>query len=120
MKPHIDAIRFGTITIAGQVIKHDIVITLGGKVKERKRKLSKQVYGTSHIISLAEAEAIWEKSAKTLIIGTGLFDRVRLSAEAQAYLAQQGCGVELRPIKKAVRLWNESRGQIIGLFHITC
>ena len=104
MKPHIDAIRFGTITIAGQAIKHDIVITLSGKVKKRKKKLSKQVYGTSHTISLAEAEAIWESSAKALIVGTGFFDRVRLSAEAQAYLAQQRCRVEVRPIKKAIRL----------------
>lgn len=120
MEPKIGAVGFGTISVDGKAIKHDIVITLDGEVRKRKKKLSKAVYGTSHTLSLAEAEATYENGAESLIVGCGHFDRLRLSAEAQAYLASKGCAVELRPTKKAVRLWNKSRGHVIGLFHITC
>ncbi|MGB8345677.1 MAG: hypothetical protein WCD86_12395 [Ktedonobacteraceae bacterium] len=54
MKPHIDQTTFGTITIDGMVFEHDVMIQLNGQVKQRKKKLSKAVYGTPHIISLAE------------------------------------------------------------------
>ena len=43
-------------TLAGEILDHDIVIRLNGKIKKRKKKLSKQQYGTSHTVSLAEAE----------------------------------------------------------------
>jgi len=111
---------FGTITVAGKPIKHDIVIAPDGKVRKRKKKLSKQVYGTSHTLSLAEAEETWQQGARMLIIGTGHVDRVRLSPEAQAYLEGKGCQVELLPTPKAIERWNEAKGDVIGLFHITC
>ncbi len=31
MKPHIDSMAFGCITVAGETFGHDIVIQLGGK-----------------------------------------------------------------------------------------
>ena len=58
MKPHIDSTRFGSITISGEEYDHDIVIGLDGIVRKRKKKLSKAVYGSSHTISLEEAEKI--------------------------------------------------------------
>jgi len=48
MRPQINGTKFGAITINGDVLDHDVVIRLNGKVK----KLSKAIYGTSHIISL--------------------------------------------------------------------
>jgi len=54
MKPRIDGSEFGSITIAGETLDHDVLIRPDGKVKKRKKKLSKEVYGTSHVISLAE------------------------------------------------------------------
>ena len=120
MKPHIDSVRFGSITVAGQTIRHDIVITLDGHVRERSKNLSKRQYGTSHVLSLAEIQDVWEDGTSTLLVGGGLFGRVRLASDAQAYLAQHGCTVDLYPIRRAIRLWNKSRGKIVGLFHITC
>jgi hypothetical protein len=120
MKPQIDAVRFGAITVGGQRIAHDIVITPHGTVCKRKADLSKQLYGTSHRLSLAEIQSIWVPGTETLIVGAGLFGRVRLSAEAKAFLSEWGCDVKLCPLRRAVRLWNDSHGQAIGLFHITC
>jgi len=80
-KPILEETGFGYINVDGKRISHDIVIRLDGEVKKRKKKLSKEIYGTSHKISLAEAEYIFQEDAKA---------------------------------------WNESQGNIIGLFHITC
>ncbi len=40
MKPTIDGAKFGSITIEGEKIEHDIVIRLNGDVEKRKKKLS--------------------------------------------------------------------------------
>jgi hypothetical protein len=120
MNPHINSARFGSITIDGFVLKHDVIIRLGGEVKKRKKKLSKALYGTSHIISLAEAEHVYQKDAELLIIGAGKFGRVELSPEAADYFDRHGCQVELLPTDKAIRAWNEAEGDVIGMFHITC
>lgn len=120
MKPKIDATRFGSITIAGEKLRHDVVIRPDGTVKKRKKKLSKAVYGTSHTLSLAEAEDVYQAGAEHLIIGTGQTGLVTLSPEAEAFFQEKGCGVDLLPTPKAIRAWNEAQGAVIGLFHVTC
>lgn len=120
MKPKIDGTRFGSITIGGEVLKHDVLLRLDGKVKKRKKKLSKSKYGTSHILSLEEAEYVYEDGAEQLIYGTGQYGRAKLSDEAVDYFKRKACQVELLPTPEAVIAWNKSRGVIIGLFHVTC
>jgi hypothetical protein len=120
MKPKIDRTSFGSITIAGEVYERDTIIRLGGKVKKRKKKLSKAVYGTSHTISLDEAKHVYEKGAERLIVGAGQYGMVHLSDEAAAYFEKKQCRVDLLPMKKAIKAWNEAEGDVIGLFHVTC
>ncbi len=120
MKPRIDATQFGSITIRGQRIPHDVIIRLDGEVKKRKKKLSKRVYGTSHRISLAEAQYVFDDGAKLLIIGTGQQGLVRLDDESSAFLKVQGCEVQLLRTPDAIHAWNKAEGKVIGLFHVTC
>ena len=120
MKPHIDQTTFGSITIEGESLGHDVLIRLDGQVKKRKKKLSKAVYGTSHIVSLEEAQHIYEQGAQRLIIGTGQYDSVRLSDEAANYFQKKQCQVELLGTPEAIQAWNKSEGVVIGLFHVTC
>ena len=120
MQPQIEKTSFGSITIAGETYEHDIMIRLGGAVEKRKKRLSKDLYGTSHIISLAEAEHVYEDGAAELIVGTGQFGRAGLSDEAAEFLKQMCCAVKLLPTKKAIATWNQATGDVIGLFHITC
>jgi len=120
MKPRIDNTKFGSITIEGTVSEHDIIIRLSGQVEKRKKKLSKAVYGTSHIVSLDEAKYIYEEGAKRLVIGAGQQGMVKLSNEAAEYFKQRKCQVELLPTREAIQAWNEAEGAVIGLFHITC
>jgi hypothetical protein len=120
MEPKIERTMFGSVTIGGDVYDHDIIIRLGGNVKKRKKKLSKAVYGTSHIISLDEAKHVYQKGAGRLVVGAGQYGMVELSEEAAAYFDRQGCQVDLLPMKQAIDVWNEAEGAVIGLFHVTC
>ena len=120
MKPKIDKTRFGAITIAGKQYEHDLIIRLDGRLEKRKKKLSKEIFGTSHTISLAEAEYIYEDGAEQLIIGAGQQGMVKLSDEAAVFFIQQHCAVELLPTPEAVHRWNEAKDSTIGLFHVTC
>ena len=120
MKPNIDQTAFGSITIEGKEIEHDVVIRLNGQIEKRKKKLSKAIYGTSHVLSLDEAKYVYEKGTKRLIIGSGQYGNVHLSEEASDYFEQKHCQVDLWPTPEAIGAWNESKGPVIGLFHVTC
>ncbi len=120
MKPRIDQTTFGSITIEGAVFAHDVIMRRNGQVKKRKKHLSKAIYGTSHLLSLAEAKHVYEKGAKRLLIGTGHYGNVRLSDEAADYFKRKECQVDLRPTPEAVQAWNETKGAVISLFHVTC
>lgn len=120
MKPKIDGSEFGSITIGGARIDHDVLIRLSGEVTKRKKKLSKAVYGTSHVVSLAEAEFIHEKGAERLIVGAGQNGMVELSPEAGEFFAHHHVEVDLTPTPEALVRWNKAKGKVIGLFHVTC
>jgi len=122
VKPRIDATRFGSITIDGAVFDHDVIIRPDGEVKKRKKKLSKAVYGTSHTISREEAEYVCEQApgANRLIVGSGQYGRVELSPEAAAYVEARKYSVVLLPTPEVIDVWNETEGEAIGLFHVTC
>ena len=103
----IDRSDFGSIIIDGKTYDHDVKIGLSGQVSKRKKKLSKRLYGTSHIISEAEADRLREGMR---------FDHhwhrpggnVQLSPEAQAYFDKKGCKVLLQPTQEAIRSFNRS------------
>ena len=120
MQPTIDRTRFGSITIEGQRYTYDILIRLDGTIHKRKKKLSKQLYGTSHIVSQAEAEHIHEDDMEHLILGSGQFDRVRLSDEARQFFEERAITVSILGTPDAIKLWNRESGKIVGLFHLTC
>lgn len=120
MNPKIEKTKFGSITIAGVEYEHDVLIRLDGKVVKRKKKLSKEVYGTSHILSLAEAQFVYEKTAEVIIIGSGQEGMLKLSDEAAAFLDEKRCKVKLLPTPEAMQAWNKAKSPAIGLFHITC
>ena len=117
----ISRFRFGSIEIDGQNYQYDVLIRQDGRVEKRKKKLSKELYGTSHKLSLAEAEYVFEAGAERLIFGTGQFGRCHLSPEAEAFFAEKDVEVILLPTGKALDFWNKNcNDQTIGLFHITC
>ena len=104
----------------GEVYDHDIVIRLNGNVKKRKKKLSKEWYGTSHTVSVEEAEHIYDDGAEQVIVGTGQHGVLTLSDEAESFFKDHGCSVQAVPTPDAVKAWNDAEGKAIAMFHVTC
>ena len=116
----IEGTSFGSITIDGKTYDHDVVIRLHGTIAKRKKKLSKKLYGTSHVVSEDEAKFVFEKGSELLVLGSGQEGNMRLSPEAETYLTKKGCKVVIQPTPEALRIFNNARGKKIGLFHVTC
>lgn len=116
----IDGTEFGTITIDGTVYDHDVVIRRSGEVIKRKKRLSKRIYGTSHVISEDEAEYIYEEGCTEMIVGTGQYGNVTLSPEAELFFRRRGCKVIAEATPQAIETFNRKMGEKLGLFHVTC
>ncbi len=116
----IDSTRFGSITINGEKYDHDVLIRCCGDVKKRKKKLSKQVSGTSHLLSREEAEHIYEDGMEILVIGTGQYGALRLSKEAEDFFRENSVTVILQKTPEAIDTFNKRGEKTAGLFHVTC
>ncbi len=116
----IEKTSFGSITIDGETYEHDVLIRLSEEVKKRKKKLSKRIYGTSHVLSLDEAKHIYQEGCDVIIIGSGQYDTLRLSPEAEAYFKKKDCQVILQGTPDAIRIFNQTKDKKIGVFHVTC
>ncbi len=116
----IDGTEFGSITIDGETYPHDVIVRRSGEVRKRKKKLSKKYYGTSHIVSLEEAEFVFEEGSNLLIVGTGQSGNLHLSPEAAAFFADRGCTVVAEPTPRAIATFNRTKGGKTALFHVTC
>jgi hypothetical protein len=116
----IDHTAFGEITINGKTYDHDAIIRLSGEIAKRKKRLSKKLYGISHVVSMDEAKYVFEKGCRQLILGSGQDGNVQLSPEADAFFAKKNSHVLIQPTPQAIRAFNEAHGKKIGLFHVTC
>lgn len=120
MKPSVNGTSFGSITVDGQTYDHDIVIRPKGTVKKRKKKLSKEVTGSSHMVSREEAEHIYREGVTLVVIGCGQYGALSLSPEALDYFHKRDCVVDVRPTPEAIGAWNEAHGNAAAMFHVTC
>lgn len=116
----IEKTSFGSITVDGKTYDHDILINKRGEIKKRKKKLSKKIYGTSHLLSLEETEYIYEKGITDIVIGNGQDGMLHLSKEARDFLKKKGCRVHIDNTPGAVEKFNRLNKKKIGLFHVTC
>ena len=116
----IDSTIFGAITIDGKTYRARRGRSPFRRSCEAEKKLSKKLYGTSHVLSKDEAKFLFEKGCDQVVIGSGQMGNVHLSPEAEAYFERKGCEVVLKPTPEAIRMFNRSRAKRIGLFHVTC
>ena len=110
MKPEISAAGFGSITTGGDTYRHDVVIKLNGEVGKIKKKLSRAIFGTSHIVALEEAKKVYDENATQLIVGTGQRD----------FFEENKCSVQMTTTPEAIKIRNAAWKKAVGLFHVTC
>lgn len=118
--PQIDHVSFGQVTIEGETRTHDVYIRASGKVKKRRKKLAKELYGTSHIIGPEELEKVCKGDPEVLFIGAGMSGTAELSDEGRRYLAERSIKCEVLTTPKAVEAYNCSGQRKAMLIHVTC
>jgi hypothetical protein len=81
--------------------------------------------GTEHSpgVQPADIEEILEYGIEEMVLARGVYGRLKVCAETEALLREQGIPYHIEKTKKAVRLFNELAEQgkrVGGLFHSTC
>src|SRR5512135_1812190 len=107
MRPTLAGSQFGSILVEAIPSRYDIYVRLNGTVKKRRKRLSREVSGTAHVVSVREVRHIYQRGAKRLIVGTGYDGVLSLSEEALAFLEKKGCQVRMLATPDAARFWNE-------------
>lgn len=108
---------FGRIRVDGTVYDHDLVVD-HGKIKKRKKKLSKKYRESfGHTPLSLEEDIPWD--CIQLVIGTGMgalpvMDEVKQEAQRRS--------VELRilPTGKAIEILNKQPKKTNAILHLTC
>jgi hypothetical protein len=110
----IEKYSFGSITIDGKNYSNDVIIS-GRNVKSWWR-------ATSHNVSINDLDPILEEKPKLVIFGAGAAGVMKVSAEAEEYLKNQGIQVMVKKTGEAVKELNRriSESQTVGAFHLTC
>jgi len=81
--------------------------------------------GTGHSpgIQVADVEELVSRGCRTVILGRGVFSRLKVTDEALAYLKSHGVETVATDTKRAVQMYNNCIDRDIpvgGLFHSTC
>ncbi|MBD3293199.1 MAG: ROK family protein [Armatimonadia bacterium] len=118
--PRIESVEFGSVTVDGETLEHDIHIRANGKLKKRKKKWARKDYGTSHIIGPRELKKALKKGAEALVIGEGFDGMVRLAEEGREMLEQRGVRWEMLPTEEAIDAWEGKDGRKALILHVTC
>ena len=112
--------EFGRITVGMETYDGDVYIRTNGKVKTRKKKLAKRLYGDSHVIGPEEAAEVCKGAPEVLFVGAGHSSCVELNAEAEQYLRRRGVACQVLPTPQAVDAYNACRQRKAALIHVTC
>ena len=118
--PVIEGASFGKLTVGETECDRDVLITVGGKVKKRKKSLAKRLYGSSHTVGPEELARACRGGPQTLFVGTGHSGQVQLTEEALQYLSRRAIQCRALPTPEAVQQYNSSRQRRAALIHVTC
>jgi hypothetical protein len=118
--PVVESDSFGGVRVGGEVYNYDVVIRADGRVKKRKKKLSRREHGTAHKLSAAELEYVCKGDPKFIVIGAGYQGNLSLADDAEAFLRERGLSYEIHPAPEAAAAFNRALGRKALLFHVTC
>jgi hypothetical protein len=119
--PHIDDISWGSIRVRDPDASYkDAKLFPGGS-----RAWDWTETGTKHTpgIQPADVEELLEHGAQIVVLGRGMYRRLRVQESTRRGLEEAGVDVRVAETREAVRLYNELRDQgeaVGGLFHSTC
>lgn len=111
----IDAYYFGMIVINGVTYTRDIILLPDRVISNWRRR-------NGHLLIPEDIHEVLDVSPEILIVGTGSFDRMKIS-DAMIQEAKQ-CGIQLiaKPSGKAWIVYNQKANEncVVAAFHLTC
>jgi hypothetical protein len=117
--PSIKKLSWGRLEVEGHGAFKDAKLFPGGA-----REWDWGETGTGHGrgIQRADVEELLEHGATEVVVGTGVYGRLRVGREIIELLEARGIAVHRMRTNKAVELFNELRERkaVGGLFHTTC
>jgi len=118
--PEVKCPRFGEARVNKKTYNADIVIPADGKVRKRKKKPVRRLFGTSHRVGVEEVQGVCDPRPETLVVGIGCYGMAHVDEEARAYLAAEGIRLEVHPSAEAAEVYNRLSGKKCLLLHVTC
>jgi len=118
--PKITSTQFGSVGLDDETYDRDIYILAGGQVKKRRKKLARQVYGTSHKIGPDELARLCKGRPRIVFIGTGQQGVAELTEEGKRYLETRGIDYAALPTPQIVASYNACEKPKAALIHVTC
>jgi len=113
-----DKLEFGSLRVDGIKYDHDLVVDRG-KVRKRKKKLSKKFQEQfGHTPLSVEEELPWKCSQ--LVIGTGAYGRLPIMQEVRREAERLGVKLLVLPTHDAIEVLNRDMEGTNAVLHLTC
>jgi hypothetical protein len=114
-QPRIENIRFGKIIIDGHAYNRDVIV-----LPDRVLPNWWRVEG--HNLSYEDLQQALSDPPELLVIGTGLFGRLRVPEAVQEKVQAEGIEISVLPTRDACDLYNEmfEKKRVTAALHITC
>ncbi len=114
----IESYEFGAIVINGKRYTSDVIVFPERVIDGWWRK-------EGHRLHVEDLEEIFKQEPKpeVLVLGTGYYGLVKISAEAEDTLRSQGIELVAQPTREACQTFNKilkSNKLVVGAFHLTC
>ena len=112
----IDSYSFGRITINGKRYTNDVIVFPNRVEDNWWRK-------QGHQLQVKDIETVVKEKPEVLVVGTGYYGLVKITAETIEYLKSKGVELVAQKTQNACTTYNrlvESRKKVIAALHLTC
>jgi hypothetical protein len=112
----IENYEFGRVKINGEIYNNDVIILPDGSViPDWWRK-------SGHEVQIEDIKEILRIAPEVLIVGTGYYNMLRVSGDAEEKLAEIGCQIIKKNTKYAWKLYNElaNTKRVVAALHLSC
>ena len=113
----IEKCAFGSMTIDGRTYTTDLKILPDGRVRDGWWR------ARGHRLTWDDIADLSGLHAQVLVVGTGIYGRMKPEKDLEARLAEQGIDLVTAWSRKAADIYNHNRQQgvpTMACFHLTC
>lgn len=115
--------RFRMVKFDGKNYSHDIVIHTDNIVEKRNKNISREKYGTAHVLSADEIKNLLDENPEIIKVGRGQTDMLKVGEDAAELLSTKKVDLMDSPTSEAVEEFNKLKNQgkkLAAIIHITC